>query len=144
MKALSGLLTIARWEIKRLLGTMGTSVLPAAVVLLILLVVVTGFTATSGLHLQDGIYRIGVDYPPAADIVSADSRFTVYLADADTLYNSRGYFDVLIFGDQVYAQDTDRGLLQQGYADLARGNADVTCIFNKARSQAPRWISGAA
>lgn len=109
MKVLSGVLTIARWEIKRLLGTMGTSVLPAAVVLLILLVAVTGFTATSGLHLQDGIYRVGVNYPPVADIVSADSRFTVYMADTDTLYNSRELFDVLILGDQVYAQDTDRG-----------------------------------
>jgi succinoglycan biosynthesis transport protein ExoP len=52
------------------------------------------------------------------------------------------------FMDQVIlvldAQNTDRDLLQKGYADLTRGNADVTCIFNKTRSQAPRWIQGAA
>ena len=40
------------------------------------------------------------------------------------------------------AENTDRDDLKRGYADLIRGKADVSCIFNKTRSHAPRWIAG--
>jgi len=40
------------------------------------------------------------------------------------------------------ADHTSREELQWGYSELARGTADVSCIYNKARSHAPRWVEG--
>lgn len=40
------------------------------------------------------------------------------------------------------ADHTSREDLQWGYSELARGTADVSCIYNKARSHAPRWVEG--
>ena len=42
------------------------------------------------------------------------------------------------------ADHTSREELQWGYSELARGTADVSCIYNKARSHAPRWVEGVA
>lgn len=33
--------------------------------------------------------------------------------------------------------------LKWAYSELEKGRADVSCIFNKARSHAPRWVEGA-
>jgi ABC-type Na+ efflux pump permease subunit len=52
--------------------------LPLAIILFVLLVAVTGFSARSGLHLQDGMYNIGVDDPDLAQLLASDARFTVY------------------------------------------------------------------
>jgi len=68
MGTLHDILIITRWEVKRSFTMMGRNVLPLAVVLFVLLVLVTGFTATSGLHLQDGMYTIGVDDPQIASL----------------------------------------------------------------------------
>lgn len=49
-----------------------------------------------------------------------------------------GFMDkVLLILD---AENTDRGALKKTYADLMRGKADVSCVFNKIRSHAPRWV----
>jgi ABC-type Na+ efflux pump permease subunit len=88
---------------------MGKNVLPLALVMLVLLVVVTGFSASRGLHLQDGIYTLGVDDAAVGEIFSSDARFTVYQADAATLWNSREYLDTIIIGGEVYGSDTDKG-----------------------------------
>jgi hypothetical protein len=40
------------------------------------------------------------------------------------------------------AENTDREDLKCGYAELMRGKADVSCVFNKARNNAPRWVEG--
>jgi Mrp family chromosome partitioning ATPase len=42
------------------------------------------------------------------------------------------------------AQRTTKEALQWGYGQLANGRADVSCVYNKARSHAPRWVEGAA
>ncbi len=57
---------------------MSRDVLPLAIVLFVLLVLVTGFTAQTGLHLQDGMYRVGVDDPQVAQLIASDARFSVY------------------------------------------------------------------
>ena len=44
----------------------------------------------------------------------------------------------------VDGEDTDRETLKWGYSELVKGRADVSCVFNKARNHAPRWISGEA
>lgn len=44
----------------------------------------------------------------------------------------------------VDGEDTSRDTLKWGYSELVKGRADVSCVFNKARSHAPRWIGGEA
>ena len=77
MSLASSIRTIADWEMNRSMTTMGRGVLPLAAGLLVLLVLVTAFAAESGIHMQDGIYRIGIDDPDVARIVDADNRFRV-------------------------------------------------------------------
>ena len=59
MSTLTDIATISRWEVKKSFSMMSRDVLPVSVVLFILLVLVTGFSAQTGLHLQDGMYRGG-------------------------------------------------------------------------------------
>ena len=40
------------------------------------------------------------------------------------------------------AENTSRDALTWGYSELAKGKADVSCIFNKTRSHAPGWLIG--
>jgi ABC-type Na+ efflux pump permease subunit len=103
------ILTIAKWEVKRSVGTMGKNVLPVALILIVLLIAVTGFTAKSGLHLQDGIYKVGTDDPDLASLFSGDARFSVYLADSGTIQSNQDFYDLMIFNRVVYVHDTDRG-----------------------------------
>ncbi len=42
------------------------------------------------------------------------------------------------------AQNTNRESLSWSYAELEKGRADVSCVFNKSRSHAPRWVGGEA
>jgi succinoglycan biosynthesis transport protein ExoP len=42
----------------------------------------------------------------------------------------------------VDGEDTNRETLQWGYSELVKGRADVSCIYNKARSHAPSWVLG--
>ncbi|MEK7954396.1 GumC family protein [Luteolibacter soli] len=42
----------------------------------------------------------------------------------------------------VDGEDTSRDALKWGYSELIKGRADVSCVFNKARSHAPRWVAG--
>lgn len=103
------ILTIAKWEVKRSSGTMGKTVLPVAIILLVLLIAVTGFTAQSGLHLQDGIYKVGTPDPEIAALFSGDARFSVDLSDSGTINANQEYYDLIVFNRVVYVHDTDRG-----------------------------------
>ncbi len=42
----------------------------------------------------------------------------------------------------VDGEDTNRETLKWGYSELVKGRADVSCIYNKARSHAPGWVLG--
>lgn len=109
MPALADIAIIARWEVKRTLTQMSKDTLPLAIVLFVLLVLVTGFAAQSGMHLQDGMYVVGVDNPSIAQLLSSDSRFTVYQLDSVALFSNRQFFDVIIVHEQVYGSTTERG-----------------------------------
>ena len=109
MGFISSIMTISRWEIKRSLTTMSRNVLPMALGLFVLLVLVSGYAAESGVHLQDGIYRLGTDEPAYAAIVADDSRFLVDLVERNALSASRGVYDVMIIDGRVVARSTDRG-----------------------------------
>jgi uncharacterized protein involved in exopolysaccharide biosynthesis/Mrp family chromosome partitioning ATPase len=51
-----------------------------------------------------------------------------------------GFMDkVLLILD---AENTNRESLSWSYAELEKGRADVSCIFNKAKFHAPRWVAG--
>ena len=109
MSAGRDIATIARWEVKKTFSIMSRDVLPIAIVLFVLLVVVTGFAAQSGLHIQDGMYRIGVDDQNVAALFASDARFTVYEADAATLSANRGAYDLIIVNGAAYATPTEKG-----------------------------------
>ena len=108
MGALRDIATIARWEVKKSFSLMGRNVLPVAVVLFILLVLVTGFTAQTGLHLQDGMYRVGVDDPQIAGLIASDARFSVYKLDTPSLFANRNAFDVVIIRGNASGSGTDK------------------------------------
>ncbi|MEI7910216.1 MAG: Wzz/FepE/Etk N-terminal domain-containing protein [Verrucomicrobiota bacterium] len=41
-------------------------------------------------------------------------------------------------------ENTNRESLSWSYAELEKGRADVSCVFNKTRPHAPRWVRGEA
>ncbi len=100
---------VARWELLRTLSTMGRGVLPAAIILFILLVAASGLTAQSGLHIQDGIYRLGTDNLPAGEVIAEDGRFNVFIDSRASLLNTRLSYDIVILGSEVYVQDIEKG-----------------------------------
>ena len=136
------ILTISRWEIRRAFGTMGKNVLPVAVLLLVLLVAVTGFTAKSGLHIQDGLYHVGTDEPDIAGILSGDSRFNVDLAPVRAIEANRNSYDLVIYNGTVYPADTDRG--KSAATTLSRDYSHYrTSVFNQETdlfAAYPLWI----
>jgi len=109
MGIFSDILTIARWEVKRSLSTMGKQVLPLAVLLFILLIAVTGFVARSGMHLQDGMYTLATDDPELGGILAPDGRFTVYVMEREELLSARSGFDLVILNRTVLPPLTERG-----------------------------------
>lgn len=94
--------TISRWEVRRSRSTIPREVLPVAAALFILLILATGFTQESGIHLQDRMYTAGVDSAETATIFAGDPRFTVY---AGTTAGP----DLLIDPPRVRTADTERG-----------------------------------
>ena len=85
MGALADIVTIAKWEVKKSLTTMSRDMLPLAIILFVLLVAVTGFSAQSGLHLQDGMYNVATNDAAIAELLASDNRFTVTLLDNNPL-----------------------------------------------------------
>jgi ABC-type Na+ efflux pump permease subunit len=109
MRFLSDVATIARWELGRSSGSIGRKMLPVALVLVVFMLAATGFAAEQGLHLQDNIFRAGVDGPEAASILASDERFLVVRGDLSYLARNQDSFDIIIIGRQVYVKDNDRG-----------------------------------
>ena len=101
MNTLRDITTIARWEVKKSFSMMSRDVLPLSIVLFVLLMLVTGFTAQTGLHLQDGMYQVGVDDPKIAGLLAGDARFSVYLLDEQVLNANRNSFDLTIVRGNV-------------------------------------------
>jgi ABC-type Na+ efflux pump permease subunit len=136
------ILTISRWEIRRAFGTMGKNVIPVALILLVLLIAVTGFTAKSGLHIQDGIYHVGTDQPDIAGLLSGDSRFSTDLAPIRDIEANQDSYDLVITNDTVYVADTDRG--KSAAATLSRDYSHyLTSVYNQENdlfAAYPLWI----
>ncbi len=142
MGRLTDISTIARWEVKKSFTMMSRDVLPFAVILFVLLVAVTGFAAQTGMHLQDGMYEVGVDDPQIAELIASDARFSVYQTDAATLGNNRNAFDLVIINGQVYSSQTERAKAAQ--KTLERDYAKyVNTVYNRETdlfAAYPLWI----
>ncbi|MCE5339196.1 MAG: PrsW family intramembrane metalloprotease [Methanomicrobiaceae archaeon] len=142
MSLASTIRTIAVWEMNRSMTTMGRNVLPLAAGLLVLLVLVTAFAAQSGVHMQDGMYRIGIDDPDVSRVVAPDNRFAVDLADGPALWTDRFAYDIIIVHGEVYVADTEKGraaakALERDYevyvSRVAIGEPDLFAAY-------PLWI----
>jgi ABC-type Na+ efflux pump permease subunit len=108
MNTLRDIATIARWEVKKSFSMMSRDVLPLSIVLFVLLMLVTGFTAQTGLHLQDGMYLVGVDDQNIAGLLAGDARFSAYLLDEQVLNANRNAFDLIIVRGNVSGLATDK------------------------------------
>jgi ABC-type Na+ efflux pump permease subunit len=141
-EALSAILTISRWEVKRSLTTMGRDVLPLAALLFIFLILVTGFAQQQGVHLQDGMYAMATDSPDLAAVIAEDPHFRVTLAGADALRTGGAGFDLLVIGNGIYAADTDRGraALAAFSRDYARYETWVYTRQDDLFAAYPLWI----
>ncbi|WP_342764568.1 ABC transporter permease [Methanospirillum stamsii] len=92
---------------------MTRDLLPVAIVLLILLVAVSGFITEKGIHLQDGMYRIGVDSPVYLDIIGNDPRYLVYSLPSD-IQNIRSMgLDLAIRDGSLLRTNGDKGAAAQ-------------------------------
>ena len=142
MSTLTDISTIARWEVKKSFSMMSRDVLPFSIILFVLLMVVTGFTAQTGLHLQDGMYQVGVDDHQVAQLLAGDARFSVYLLDAPTLNANRNSFDLIIVQGTVYSSATDKANAAQ--KTLGRDYSKyVNSIYNTENdlfAAYPLWI----
>ena len=136
MGRLTDIWTIARWEVKKSFTMMSREVLPFAIVLFIILVAVTGYAA------QAGMYRVGVDEPQVASLITSDARFTVYQEDQFTLFDNRNSFDLIIVHGLLYPGQTDRAksaqkTLERNYAKY------VNSVYNRESdlfAAYPLWI----
>lgn len=142
MSALREIATIARWEVKKTFLVMSRDLLPVAAILFVLLVIVTGFAAESGLHIQDGMYRIGIDDPAVAVLFASDARFTVYEADSATLLAHNSSYDLVIVQGTAYANPTDKGksALKTLERDYAKYKNSVYTNADDLFAAYPLWI----
>ena len=141
-EAISAILTISRWEVKRSLTTMGRNVLPLAALLFVFLILATGFAQQRGVHLQDGMYAMVTDSPDLAAVIAEDARFRVSLVDANTLRTSGGPVDLVVAGGRIAAADTDRGraALAAFARDYARYETWVYTTQEDLFAAYPLWI----
>jgi ABC-type Na+ efflux pump permease subunit len=142
MGIFSDICTIARWEVRKSLSTMGRNVLPLAVILFILLVLATGFVARSGMHLQDGMYSLATDDPGLGGIIASDGRFIVSLGSGEALLPARSAFDLVILNRTVLPPLTERG--RSAVKTLSRDYAQYTAsVYNQEPdlfAAYPLWI----
>lgn len=108
MGAPRDIVTIARWEVKKSFSHMGRNVLPLAIVLFVLLIAVTGFATRSGIHLQDGMYEVGVDDPKLAGLIATDARFTVYRVTGPGPDWRGNSLDLIIINGEVFNRGTEK------------------------------------
>jgi ABC-type Na+ efflux pump permease subunit len=142
MGALADITTIAKWEVKKTFTMMGRNVLPFAIILFVLLILVTGFAARSGMHLQDGMYQIGVDDPHLAELIASDARFTVYNYPDDILDWRGNSLDLIIINGQVYYRGTEKSKSALKTVERNYGKY-VNSVYNQADdifAAYPLWI----
>lgn len=114
----------------------------ASIVLMILLIGVTGFTAQSGIHLNDGIYRIGVDDNKYLDIIRQDPRFIIYSIPPGISDIREMGLDIAIINGKLIRSRGDRGSAAQNGFEKDYQNY-VDSIYRKQNdlfAAYPVWI----
>jgi ABC-type Na+ efflux pump permease subunit len=142
MGALADIATIAKWEVKKTFTMMGKNVLPLAIILFILLILVTGFAAQSGMHLQDGMYLVGTDDPKIAQLIAGDARFTVYEYPGPLPEWQGNSLDLIILRGNVYYRGTEKSKSALKTIERDYGKY-VNSVYNKADdlfAAYPLWI----
>jgi len=142
MSAAREIATIARWEVKKTFSVMSRGLLPVAIVLFLLLIAVTGFAAQSGLHIQDGMYRLATDDKNVAALFSSDARFAVYVVDPSAIPPAIAPYDIAIAGGGVYTAQTEKGKSAQKTLerDYAKYKAAVYTGADDLFAAYPLWI----
>lgn len=103
------LLRIARWEVTRGAGRLDRRTLAIGAVALLLAALVVPIAATSGVGLEDGLYRVGVDESsPYYDVVESDDNF-VPVPDATYDDVRTGSVELLVTQGRIEAADSSKG-----------------------------------
>lgn len=114
MQVLHQLVTLSRWEVTRFFGTMSRDLAPLAVLLLILMVLASGLATQRGMHLQDGLYQIGLDSPVYLDIVGADPRYITYdISTRGRLSPQASGLDLTIGTGRIFRAPGEKGRAAQ-------------------------------
>jgi ABC-type Na+ efflux pump permease subunit len=142
MGAAADILTITKWEVKKTFTMMGRNVLPLAIILFILLILVTGFAAQSGMHLQDGMYIVATDDTKIAQLIASDPRFTVYRYTDSLPEWSTNPYDLIILRGVVYYRGTEKSKSALKTVERNYGKY-VNSVYNSADdlfAAYPLWI----
>jgi len=108
------LITLSYWEVRRFFGTMSRDLIPLSGALLILLVLVSGFAAQNGMHLQDGLYQIGLESPEYLDIVGSDPRYITYDTSSVSDISPQRYgLDLIIRSGMIFRGSGEKGRAAQ-------------------------------
>jgi len=103
------LLRIARWEVTRGVGSVDRRTLALAGVAVLLVALVGPLVALTGVGLEDGLYRVGVDETsPYHEVAATDDTFVV-VDDADESDLADGSVELLVEGTDFRPAETDKG-----------------------------------
>lgn len=77
-------------------------------------------------------------------LVASDFDYIVFdmppIGPTSPTLTMAGFMDKILL--VLDGDNTTRENLSWGYMELEKAKADVSCVFNKARSHAPRWVQG--
>ena len=103
------LLRIARWEITKGAEVPNRETLAVVVLTVALVALVGPLAVLSGVGLEDGLYRVGVDETsPYYEVAAAEETFVV-VAGADREQLTAGGVDLLVDDGRLRSADTDKG-----------------------------------
>ncbi len=103
------LLRIARWEITKGAAVPDRETLAVVLLTVALVALVGPLAVLSGVGLEDGLYRVGVDETsPYYEVAAAEETFVV-VAGADREQLTAGGVDLLVDDGRLRSADTDKG-----------------------------------
>ena len=103
------LLRIARWEITKGAEVPDRETLAVVVLTVALVTLVGPLAVLSGVGLEDGLYRVGVDETsPYYEVAAAENTFVV-VAGADREQLTAGGVDLFVDDGRLHSADTDKG-----------------------------------
>ncbi|MDL5502572.1 MAG: hypothetical protein QSU88_05085, partial [Candidatus Methanoperedens sp.] len=137
--------TIARWELRRTKSNFSLKTRFFSFIILILIGTASFFAAQSGLHINDNIYRVVVTDASFARVLQSEAKFEVIIAGergAKSLFENEGV-DILINGDKIYYQNTEKSISALDALDKAIKKYDEARLlsYNDLNNTFPVWIN---